>query len=154
MDWSPPGSSVHGILQARILEWVAISFSRGSSWRRDRTWVSCIAGRFFTIWSIGKSRSKRHHQIRPFRLWIWLLVLRLWPFNKISMIRKAVYDILSENKRLLISIISFYTDIYMYVCTHTYTCIISTHIWREVLLHIIYIYMRACAELLEEYGVR
>ena len=70
------------------------------------------------------------------------------------MIRKAVYDILSENKRLLISIISFYTDIYMYVCTHTYTCIISIHIWREVLLHIIYIYMRACAELLEEYGVR
>ena len=39
------GSSVHGILQARILEWVAISFSRGSSQPKDRTWVSCIAGR-------------------------------------------------------------------------------------------------------------
>ena len=49
MDWSPPGSSVHGILQARILEWVAIPFSRGSSWSRDWTQVSCIAGRFFTI---------------------------------------------------------------------------------------------------------
>ena len=49
MDCSPPGSSVHGILQARILEWVAIPFSRGSSWLRDRTCVSCIAGRFFTI---------------------------------------------------------------------------------------------------------
>ena len=47
MDWSPPGSSVHGILQARILEWVAILFSRWSSWPRDPTWVSCIAGRFF-----------------------------------------------------------------------------------------------------------
>ena len=46
MDCSPPGSSVHGILQARILEWVAIPFSRGSSWPRDRTWVLCIAGRF------------------------------------------------------------------------------------------------------------
>ena len=45
----PPGSSVHGILQARILEWVAIPFSRGSSRPRDQTWVSCIAGRFFTI---------------------------------------------------------------------------------------------------------
>ena len=45
-----PCSSVHGILQARILEWVAIPFSRGSSWPRDWTWVSCIAGRFFTIW--------------------------------------------------------------------------------------------------------
>ena len=42
MDCSPLGSSVHGLLQARILEWVAISFSRGSSWPRDRTCVSCI----------------------------------------------------------------------------------------------------------------
>ena len=48
-DRSPPGSSVHGILQARILEWVAISFSRGSSPPRDRTQVSCIAGRCFTV---------------------------------------------------------------------------------------------------------
>ena len=47
MDCSPPGSSVHGILQARILEWVAISVSRGSSHPRDQTQVSCIAGRFF-----------------------------------------------------------------------------------------------------------
>ena len=49
LDYSPPGSSVHRILQARILEWIAISFSRGSFQPRDRTWVSCIAGRFFTI---------------------------------------------------------------------------------------------------------
>ena len=42
VDCSPPGSSVHGILQARKLEWVAISFSRGSSWARDQTHVSCI----------------------------------------------------------------------------------------------------------------
>ena len=42
MDCSLPDSSVHGILQARILEWVAISFSRGSSRPRDRIWVSCI----------------------------------------------------------------------------------------------------------------
>ena len=48
MDSSLPGSSVHGILQARILEWVAIPFSRGSSQPRDRTQVSCIAGEFFT----------------------------------------------------------------------------------------------------------
>ena len=52
MDSSPPGSSVHGILQARILEWVAISFCRGPSWPRDWTWVFCIAGRFFTVWTI------------------------------------------------------------------------------------------------------
>ena len=46
---SLPRSSIHGILQARILEWVAIPFSRGSSQPRDQTWVSCIVGRHFTI---------------------------------------------------------------------------------------------------------
>ena len=45
MDYNLPGSSIHGIFQARVLEWVAISFSRGSSWPRERTWVSRIAGR-------------------------------------------------------------------------------------------------------------
>ena len=54
MDYSPPGSSVHGISQARILEWVAISFSRGFSQRRDWTQVSCIAGGFFTTEPRGK----------------------------------------------------------------------------------------------------
>ena len=48
-DYSQPGSSVHGILHARILEWVAIPFSRGSSKSRDQTWVFCITSRFFTI---------------------------------------------------------------------------------------------------------
>ena len=47
MDYSLPGSLVHGIFQARVLEWVAISFSRGSSQPRDRTCVSCIVGRRF-----------------------------------------------------------------------------------------------------------
>ena len=54
MDCSLPCSSVHRIAQARILEWVTISFSRGSSRPRDRTWVSCLAGRFFTIEPPGK----------------------------------------------------------------------------------------------------
>ena len=49
IDCSPQGSSVHGFLQSKILEWVAIPFSRGSSCPRDGTQVSCIAGRFFTI---------------------------------------------------------------------------------------------------------
>ena len=51
MDCSPPGSSVHGILQARILEWVAMPSSRGSSQTRDRTQVSRIAGEFFIVWA-------------------------------------------------------------------------------------------------------
>ena len=49
MDYSLPGSSVHGILQAKILEWVAIPFSRGSSRPRDRTQVYRIADNFFTV---------------------------------------------------------------------------------------------------------
>ena len=48
IDCSPPGSSVDGILQVRILEWVVIPFSRGSSPSRDQTQVSCTVGRFFT----------------------------------------------------------------------------------------------------------
>ena len=51
LDCGPPGSSVHGILQARIPEWVAILFFRGSFHPRDQTQASHNAGRFFTIWS-------------------------------------------------------------------------------------------------------
>ena len=57
MDCSPPSSSVHEIFQERILEWVAISSSWGSFQPRGRTWVSCIAGRFF------KPLSHQHHPI-------------------------------------------------------------------------------------------
>ena len=56
MDYSLAGFSVHGIFQARILEWVAIPFFRGSSWPRDWTQVSWIAGRFFVcLYSKGKT---------------------------------------------------------------------------------------------------
>ena len=50
-DYSLPGSSLHGILKERIMEWVAIAFSRGSSWPRVWIWVFCISGRFFTFWA-------------------------------------------------------------------------------------------------------
>ena len=57
MDCSPPGSSVHGISQARILEWVAISFSRGSSWPRDQICVSCIGREILYIaWAISTGK--------------------------------------------------------------------------------------------------
>ena len=55
MDCRLLGSSVLGILQARMLEWAAISFPRGSSQLRDQTWVSCIAGRFFTVYAIREA---------------------------------------------------------------------------------------------------
>ena len=52
----PPGSSVHGILQARILKWVDVPFSRGSFQPRDRTQASCVAGRFLTVWGMREAR--------------------------------------------------------------------------------------------------
>ena len=57
MDCSPPGFSVHGILQARILECVAFPFFRGSSQTRDWTQVSLTSGRFFTSWETGKPKN-------------------------------------------------------------------------------------------------
>ena len=59
MDCSLPGSSVHGIFQARVLERVAISFSRRSAQPRDRTQVSCVVGRRFTVWATGEVRTTK-----------------------------------------------------------------------------------------------
>ena len=87
---SPPGSSAHGILQVRILEWVAISFSRGSSRPRYNTRVSCLAGRFFTVEPPGKPYEKLHrtklglkkkHRFLHMGRTLtprWLLHLHLW----------------------------------------------------------------------------
>ena len=79
MDCSPPGSSVREILQARLLEWVAIFFSRGSSRPRDWIWVFCIAGRFFTIWVTSEAhlnivlkcqdKKPRNIQDRNWQVW-------------------------------------------------------------------------------------
>ena len=66
MDFSLPGFSVHGIYQARVLERVAISLSRGSSQPRDQTQVSCTAGRCFTIWATKEA--KRIKKLRPHHL--------------------------------------------------------------------------------------
>ena len=73
-DCSVPGSFVCGILQAGILEWVAIPFSRGSSQPKYRTWVSWIAGRFFTVWA---TREAQHSH----RLW-----LSVMPFPQCPML--------------------------------------------------------------------
>ena len=69
MDGNLPGSEVHGIFQARILEWAAISFSRGSSQPRDRTPVSCIADGRFTVWATRGSRKILRQSVNRFMLW-------------------------------------------------------------------------------------
>ena len=72
MDCSLPGSSVHGIFQARVLEWIAISFSRGSSLPRDRTRVSRIVDRRFTVWA-----TREYSGLISFRMdWLDLLAVQ------------------------------------------------------------------------------
>ena len=73
MNCSSPGSSVYGILQARILEWIAISFSRGSSWPRNRIWVFCIAGGWFIDWA----KMDEYWRTDGFELWCWRRLLRI-----------------------------------------------------------------------------
>ena len=74
VDCCPPGSSIRGIPQVRILQWVAISFSRGSSQPRDQTQVSCIAGGFFTIWTNREViHTHTHTHTHP-----WITVLHSW----------------------------------------------------------------------------
>ena len=83
MDCSPPSSSVHGILQARILEWVTISFSRGSSRPRDWTRVSHIGGRRFNLCKLQKKRDHFPTEFYdpPFHLvwkYIWWMICHHW----------------------------------------------------------------------------
>ena len=71
-----PGFSVHGIFQARILEWVAISFSRRSSLPRDRTWISHVVGRRFTVWATGEVLGNPSKQFQR-----WECLRQLWSYR-------------------------------------------------------------------------
>ena len=75
MDCRPPGSSVHGILQARVLEWVVMPFSRGSSWPRDQTWVSCIADRSFTLWAFLMDLKELLTEAICHLVWTWIVLI-------------------------------------------------------------------------------
>ena len=75
MDCSLPGSSVHGIFRARILEWVAIAFSRGSFWPRDQTRVSRIVGRCFTVWATRTKLNNKAQSPQLSNLHFYLLLL-------------------------------------------------------------------------------
>ena len=87
MDYSPPGSSVHGISRARILEWVAISLSRGSSRPRDQNCISCLAGGSFT-WEAQNNKCNLTNNIIP----------------ESSLYLKEDMEILSEKKNLHFSL--------------------------------------------------
>ena len=84
-DYSPPGSCVYGISQARILEWVAISFFRGSSWTRDCTCFICISRQFFTTEPPGKPFMTLSFAYKPvihFKFFIWCKVVIKFFKNK------------------------------------------------------------------------
>ena len=96
---SLPGSSVHGIFQARILEWVAIFFSRGSSRPRDQTQVSRIAGRLLTIWAtreVSSPTRKSALKVAPkwttsYFIWIWKTALYRYYCDEEYGISKLLY---------------------------------------------------------------
>ena len=88
MDCNPTDSSVHGIFQARILEWFAIYFSRGSSWPRDQTWVSFTAGRFFTDWA--PREAQKNHRID--QMYFLFLVIFSITFSFYSYCRNEVHN--------------------------------------------------------------
>ena len=102
MDCSPPGSSVHGILQTRILEWVAIPFSRGSSHPKDRNWVPCIAGGFLTIWA-----TREDWNIRPKSKWFLNYIAQRDSFNSRSIWIQTLFswkEVCTFSKLNLISV--------------------------------------------------
>ena len=105
-DYNPPGSSVHGILQVRILEWVAFPFSRGPSPPRDGTRVSRIAGIFFTIWATREAQapllnakgryqnfSPHGHRVPPCANLTRLTFRDIFPLvpRKLSFLTKAIW---------------------------------------------------------------
>jgi len=98
--WNPMDYTVHGILQARILEWVAVPFSRGPSKPRDRTQVSCIvggfftqvsciAGGFFTNWAIREAPFWTE-RLQFSSLWLWLICILL--FSQKNRIRLHMFS--------------------------------------------------------------
>ena len=87
MDCSLPGSSLHGILQARVLEWVAVSFSKGSSRPRDQTWASRIVGRCFNLWA-----TKEAHYFLCMQVYSYLKLQHLMYKNEIPLLKVQVLE--------------------------------------------------------------
>ena len=106
MACSPPCSSVHGILQARMLKCGAIPFHRGSSGHRDRTHISCIAGRYFIVWATGEAQINKYFfkKIRKKLPW---LTWELWEFMsfRIFPCRSIIKNKIYAESRLALAII-------------------------------------------------
>ena len=105
MDCNIAGSSIHGIFQTRLLEWVAISFSRGSSQPRDWSQFSCIVGRCFTIWATREVNNGQTYylsdRITVFYTWGKVLYRNIYIYPN--------------------------TNTHIYIDTHVHTCVTILH---------------------------
>ena len=108
MDCSSPGSSAHGILQARILEWVAVPFSRGSSRLRDQIRVSCITSRFFTIWATREGYSIPRNRNSQVMQW-WRTRLPMQEMQEMQVQSLCWGDPLEEEMAIHSSILAWKT---------------------------------------------
>ena len=92
MDCSLPGSSVHGILQARVLQWVAISFSRGSSQLKVRTWVSHIPGRCFNLRATREAHNlESHYKADMYLFRVQFNATYIYSVSTIHMVHKLIF---------------------------------------------------------------
>ena len=103
MECGPAGSSVNGILQSRILEWVTIPFSRRSSRPRDQTQVSHISGRFFTIWANGETK-----HFCAYKQILSKLPVATWVFKVSSALRELKKNTLSHSSLYTVTLICIY----------------------------------------------
>ena len=111
MDCSPPGSSVHGILQAKILEWVTISFSRGSSHSKDRTCISCICRLILYCWDTREAPSWFQFSSVQSLSHVWLFVT---PWTAACQASLSITN--SRSLLRLISIESVMTSNHLFLC--------------------------------------
>ena len=139
IDCSLPGSSVHGILQARILEWVAISFSRGSSQPRDITSISCLVGRFFTteppekpIWHIWVINRLLFNVA-----WNMPLAWALW--RRDGGIRQIRYQRLTNLKQLDNKALNFLKKFYFFIAVSWFMMMCKFKVYSKVIR--LYIYL-------------
>ena len=124
MDRSLPGSSVCGILQARILEWVAIPFFRGSSQPRYQTLVSCIAGRLFTLWATREAASPL---VRS-KLMEKGTVLNWQPSSQLVWEHHFSNEELSGGPVVSTTLLSSLTHQEIFFPLHTFICICKFHV--------------------------
>ena len=132
---NPMDYKVHGILQVRILEWVAFPFSRGSSQPRDRTWVSCIAGGFFTNWGIRETLwFENSWQIQClYSISLFVFLRRVSSENLLSYNKKKKKESI-QGKETLVKFYLFWSA--MHIPSVKFSCsVISDSLWSHELQH-------------------